>query len=346
MCKAGYGKLLVLLTLGVFLCFMVSAPAGAQTSQTFNLKHASWAPKGDTMTVAMTMWMQELEKRTNGRVKFTAYYAQTLGKVANSLDMLDTGICDTALIPTGMFSKDFPVLDVLALPGLIKNRTIGTEVMYALLHRGLLEKEFAGYKPIVLQAHDPFYIAFTKKKVTRLEDLKGMKLRYPSVTIKSYFEALGATPVSVPPPELFNAINTGVLDGTSISPGYLVVSKLYEIMGYVSIANPISDGANIVLMSEKTWNKMPKDIQLVMEELSTKAKYDYLRAGHQQELDTRKILKEARVDLYNISPSEVERWQNLAMPLYDQWVSNKEQAGYPGKEALDTARLVVDMINW
>ena len=168
--KAGYFKLMVLLALGVFLCFMVSAPAYAQT---FNLKHASWAPKGDTMTVAMSMWMQELEKRTNGRVKFTAYYAQTLGKVANSLDMLDTGICDTALIPTGMFSKDFPVLDVLALPGLIKNRTIGTEVMYALLHQGLLKKEFTGYKPIVLQAHDPFYIAFTKKKVTTLEDLKG-----------------------------------------------------------------------------------------------------------------------------------------------------------------------------
>ena len=117
-------------------------------------------------------------------------------------------------------------------------------------------------------------------------------------------------------------------------------------MRYVSVANPISDGANIVLMSEKTWNKMPTDIQLIMEELSTKAKYDYLKAGQQQELDTRKILEEARVDLYKLSPPEVERWQNLAMPIYDQWVSNQETAGYPGKEALDTARLVVEMINW
>jgi TRAP-type C4-dicarboxylate transport system substrate-binding protein len=173
-----------------------------------------------------------------------------------------------------------------------------------------------------------------------------MKLRYPSVTIKSYFEALGAIPVSVPPPELFNAINTGILDGTSISPGYLVVSKLYEVMKYVSIANPISCGANIVLMSEKTWNRLPKDIQLIIEGLNGKAKYQYLEAGHAEDINSVKQLKQAGMELYRLSPSEVDRWQHLAQPVIDQWVSNKEQAGYPGKEALETTRQVVERLKW
>jgi TRAP-type C4-dicarboxylate transport system substrate-binding protein len=344
--KTIYGKLSILMVAGLIGCFLVASPAATKAAETFKLKHASWVPEQNSMEYGPNLWRQELEKRTKGRVKFTPYYAQSLGKVANSLDMLNTGICDTALIPTGMLSKDFPILDVLALPGVIPNRTVGTEVMYALLYRGLLEKEFSGYKPIVLQAHDPFYFAFTKKKVTSLEGLKGLKIRFPSVTIQAYFEALGATPVSVPPPELFNAINTGVLDGTSISPGYLIVSKLYEIMKYVSIANPISDGANIVLMSQRTWDSLPKDIQLIIEELNAKAKYQYLDAGQKEDIESIKKLKEAGVDLYRLSPSEVERWQKLAEPVINQWVASKEAAGYPGKMALETARQVVERLNW
>lgn len=344
--KTVHGKGWVFVAMGLLVFFLVTGPAIAQAAETFTFKYSSWVPEQDTMNYAPNIWMREVEKRTEGRVKITPYYAQSLGKVANFLDMIKTGICDLALIPTGMFSKDFPVLDVLALPGLIPNRTIGTEVMYTLLHKGLLEKEFKGYKPIVLQAHDPFYFVFKDKKVTSLEELKGMKIRFPSVTIKSYFEALGVTPVSVPPPELFNAVNTGVLDGTSASPGYLVISKLYEIMKYISIANPISDGANIVLMSQRKWDSLPADIQLIMEELNAQAKYVYLDAGQQQDIDSIKQLKEAGMELYRLSPSEVERWHKPALPVIDQWVSNTQAAGYPGKEALATAREVVERFNW
>jgi TRAP-type C4-dicarboxylate transport system substrate-binding protein len=339
--KLTYRKLLILLVLGYIVCLLAPTPAITQTSKTFSLKFASWVPEHDTMNYAPNLWMKEVEKRTGGRVKVTPYYAQSLGKVANSLDMLKTGICDLALMPTGVLSKDFRVLDVLSLPGLISNRAVGTELMYALLYRGLLEKEFAGYRPIVLQAHDPFYLVFSKKKVTSLEDLKGMKIRFPSITIKSYFEALGATPVSIPPPELFNAINTGVLDGTSASPGYLVTSKLYEVTKYIP-GNSISSGANIVLMSQKTWDSLPHDVQLIMEELNTKAKYQYLDAGLQQDIDSMKQLKKAGVEMYNLSPSELKRWQKLAEPIMDQWVSDTKAAGFPGKEALETALEVVE----
>jgi TRAP-type C4-dicarboxylate transport system substrate-binding protein len=345
--KLIYSRLWILfMAMALLGCFLMASPAVTRAAETFKLKHSSWVPEQNSMEYAPKLWMKELEKRTGGRVKVTPYYGQSLGKVTNFLDMLDTGICDTALIPTGLFSKDFPILDVLSLPGLIQNRTVGTEVMYALLYRGLLKKELTGYKPVVLQAHDPFYFAFTKKKVTSLEELKGMKIRFPSVTIQSYFEALGATPVSIPPPELFNAVNTGVIDGTSISPGYLVVSKLYEIMKYVSMANPISCGANIVLMSQKTWDRLPVDIQLIIEELNAKAKYQYLDAGLKEDIASIKSLKEAGMDLYRLSPSEVERWQKLAEPVIDQWVRDREAAGYPAKEALETAREVVERLNW
>ena len=335
-------KLLILVVIGLLVSFLVSTPAITQTQKTFALKFASWVPQHDTMNSAPNLWMKAVEERTGGRVKVTPYYGETLGKVANSLDMLKTGICDLALMPTGVLSKFFRVQDVLALPGLVSNRAVGTELLYTLLHRGLLEKEFAGYRPIVLQAHDPFYLNFTKKKVTTLEELKGVKIRFASITMKSVLEAWGATPVSIPPPELFSAVNTGVLDGTSTSPGYLVTSKLCEIMKYSLWGNPIASGANIVLMSQKTWDSLPKDIQLIMEELNTKARYQYLDAGQRQDIDSGRQIRAAGMEVYSLSPDELKRWQKLTQPVIDQWVSDLQAAGFPGKETLETAHQVIE----
>ena len=113
-------------------------------------------------------------------------------------------------------------------------------------------------------------------------------------------------------------------------------------MKYVSWANPISCGANIVLMSEKTWNSLPQDVQLIMEGLNEKAKYQYLDAGQQQDIDSVKTLKDAGMDLYSLSPKELMRWKDLAEPVIEQWISNTDAAGYAGDEAYDTARQVVE----
>jgi len=330
----GY-KAILSVTLAMLLCLSAFSLARAQS---VTLKFASWAPQHDTMNHAPNLWMKELEKRTNGKVKVTAFYSESMGKAANSLDMLKTGICDLSLMPTGLLSKHFPIMDVLSLPGLVTDRTIGTEILYKLNEQGLLKKELTGYKPIILQAHDPFYVVFPKKKVAKLEEFKGMKLRYPSVTIRSALEILGATPVSIPPAELFHALNSGILDGTTLAPGYLVTSKIYEIVKYV-LWEPVSCGANIVLMSQKTWDSLPKDVQKTIDDLNVEAKNWYLEEGKKQDADSLKKIKEAGLEIYNLSPEDAKRFHELMRPVIDQWIAAVPD--YPRKEAVETARQTI-----
>jgi TRAP-type C4-dicarboxylate transport system substrate-binding protein len=284
------------------------------------------------------LWIKELEKRTNGKVKVNAFYSEALGKAANSLDMLKTGICDLSLMPTGLLSKHFPIMDVLSLPGFVTDRTIGTEILYKLNEQGLLKKELTGYKPIVLQAHDPFNIVFAKKKVDTLDGFKGMKIRYPSVTIREALEKLGATPVSIPPAELFHALNSGILDGTTISPGYLVTSKTYEIVKYL-LFEPISCGANIVLMSQKTWDSLPKDVQKTIDELDVEAKNWYIEEGKKQDADSIRQIKAAGLDIYNFSPADAKRFHELMQPVIEQWITAVPD--YPRKEAVEVAKQAI-----
>ncbi len=328
-------RTLLLVSISILICLSTFGFAAAQS---ITLKYASWVPQHDTMNYAPNLWMKELEKRTNGKVKVTPFYSESLGKAGNSLDMLKAGITDIALMPTGLLSKHFPIIDILALPGFIPDRTIGTEVLYRLLEQGLLKKELAGYKPIVLQAHDPFYVVFPKKRVAKIEDFKGVKIRYPSVTTRAALEILGATPVSVPPPELFHALNSGILDGTCLSPGYLVTSKIHEIVKYV-LWESFSDGANIVLMSQKTWDSLPKDVQKTIDELNAAAKNWYIEEGKRQDADSIKKLKAAGLDIYNFSPEDAKRFQTLMQPVIEQWISAVPDS--PRKEAVQIARQAI-----
>jgi TRAP-type C4-dicarboxylate transport system substrate-binding protein len=229
---------------------------------------------------------------------------------------------------------------------LVPNRAVGTEISYALLHKGLLDKELADYRPIVIEAFDPGVLVFTKKKVTKIKELEGMKIRFAGATTKMALEALGATPVSIPGPELFAALNSGIVDGTTISPCYMVTSGTHEIMKYVVWGSSLFEGANIVLMSQKTWSSLPTDIQLIMEELSAKAKYDYLKRGQQHDIEALNTMKEVGMEIYRLEPDELKRMQEMMQVVEDQWVSDMEGAGLPGKEALATAKQVVERLKW
>jgi TRAP-type C4-dicarboxylate transport system substrate-binding protein len=330
----GY-KAILSVSLGILLYLLTLNFAVAQS---INLKFASWVPQHDTMNYAPNLWMKELEKQTNGKVKVTPFYSESLGKAANSLDMLKTGICDLALMPTGLLSKHFPVMDILSLPGFVTDRVIGTEILYKLLEQGLLTKELSGFKPIVLQAHDPFYVVFNKKKVAKIEEFKGMKIRYGSVTIRAALEALNATPVNIPPAELFHALNSGILDGSTLSPGYLVTSKIYESSKYL-LWEPFSCGANIVLMSQKTWDSLPKDVQKIIDELNLKAKDWYIEEGKRQDIDALKTIKAAGLDIYNFSADDQKRFEKLMQPVIAQWIT--DVPSFPRKEAIEVAKQAI-----
>jgi TRAP-type C4-dicarboxylate transport system substrate-binding protein len=173
-----------------------------------------------------------------------------------------------------------------------------------------------------------------------------MKMRFPGVTAKMALEALGATPVGIAPADQFVAINTGVVDGTIISPGFLVTSKIYEITKYMLSGFPMYLGAQLFVMSEKTWKSLPLDVQLIMQDLGDKAKYQYLAAGQQQDIDSMNKLRGAGLEIYSLNPDELKRFQKSIEVVANQWVSDMQASGFPGKEALETTKQVLERYKW
>ncbi len=98
----------------------------------------------------------------------------------------------------------------------------------------------------------------------------------------------------------------------------------------------------MLMMSQDKWNSLPPDIQAIMEELSGKAKYQFLEEADRRDSEMPIQIKATKVDSYSLSGSEVSRWQKATQGVVDEWASEMEAKGLPGREAVKVAKQVLE----
>ncbi|MBN1849568.1 MAG: TRAP transporter substrate-binding protein DctP [Deltaproteobacteria bacterium] len=303
--------------------------------KTFNLKYAGFMPATDTHERVAAWWSKEVEKRTNGRVKVTLYHGATLGNLFDFPKMLKAGVCDISLLPTA--AAEFPMFAPFYAPNMVLNSAIATDVFWTLYYKGLF-KELDDYKPLCWQSNDPFYFLFKDKKVTRMEDLKGLKLRGLPGFGAAYNNALGATGVALPASEVYMAIDRGTLDGASTTANFSRGAKLHEVMKYW-LWEPLFTGGNILAMTKKTWDRFPADIQVIMQQLNDEARVVYME-GMKTPPQERESLRQQGWEIYQLSDAERMRWQKVADKLIEDWIAENEKKGYPAKEVVSAIKRV------
>jgi TRAP-type transport system periplasmic protein len=315
--------------------FMDATPAAAQ-AKPIELRWAEGNPAGNVQTTKIDFLAAEVQKRTGGRVKITVYPGETLCKSPESLNALASGIADGATLAIPHFPGKFPEADITNLPFFVANRTIATHLLNELYLMGLM-KSFNAYHVLYIDATDAAYWYFRNKKVTKMEDLKGLKIRAPSGINVKALEVLGATPVSMLTQETPMAMERGIIDGLNTMPSWFNPMKMWENAKYC-LWFPIFAGSHAEVMSLKAWNSLPPDVQVIIDRVALESQYWYLRACENLEVESPILYKSKGMEVYTLSPQEEERWVKAAEPIIDQWVKDMEAKGLPGKELVKTAR--------
>jgi TRAP-type C4-dicarboxylate transport system substrate-binding protein len=317
----------------------VTAPVLA--AETYQLKFTGQWSEDNQQSYPIRRWAKALEERTGGRVKVTLYFNETLGKADTALDMIKSGAADIAGIATAYFPKVFPITDVGLLPNIVPNQAIGLEILYATEYQGLMAKELAdnGVKVLWWQTTDPAYIFFRKSKVTRLEDLKGLKIRTVAGPPVKTMQALGAVGVALPGSEVYMALDRGTIDALCTSPSAIPMRKYQEVTKYC-LWYPTYGGQNMYAMTQKKWNSFPPDIQAIMSELNFRIKYDFLNELWRTNSGTPESVTKLGLEVYSLSPAEEGRWDAAIQPIYNEWLSEMKSKGFPGREALDLAKAI------
>ena len=219
---------------------------------------------------------KEVEARSNGRISVKIFPAASLGKDPAVIGEMGFGTIDFMVSSTNNAVKQVPEYGVFSFPylfssfdGLMKSVGPGSPVVK--YYEGIYAKRKLGLKLLALGGSGTRNLSNSKKPVNSLADIKGFKMRTPpSPVIAETWKTLGTLPVTIAWSELYAGMQTGVAEALESSiPGYKG-SKLYEVAPYLALtAHTIQ--VNHFTMSERSWNKLPADLQKLVHDAAIAA---------------------------------------------------------------------------
>lgn len=308
-----------------------SFPVSAQDSK-LHLKFSTWHPPASReVTTVWIPMLEELQKRSNGRITYTMYAGGALGKGPEHFDIVKKGLADMGYFTATWTPGKFPLTDVLSLAAWVDGKDLATNIGNEMLHK-VLDKEFQDVKVIELNGCIQAFV-YTTKPVKSLADLKGKKLRSPGGMQTTYIKALGAEPVFMPLGDVYMAMDTGTIDGLVTCPPLILAFKLHEVAKHAVKATfgCVSEG---VIMNKKTWDKTPPDLQKIIMEVCGNpfaTTHGLTKDVYGKMIDE---IKAKGVTIYDLSPEEEAAWFKEFQNATVKWAEDLSKQGLPAKEAV------------
>lgn len=334
-------KMMVLGVLVLMVLGLTTPVASQAASSKAPLKEQLWRFSNFLPPPHWSNWcnsflLDEIEKRTNGKIKTRLYVGEALGKAAEHYNMVVTGRAEIGELTTGFAPGTFPLCDVLKLPFSWNSALEGSLVAGHLLRSGFLDETLRkDVKTIAINMTIPLKI-WTKKPVSTLEGLKGLRLRVSGGLDIQTIEALGINAIAMPLPEVYPALEKGVIDGGVYGEENAVDFKYAEVVKYM-IDLPLCYAVHLIFLNKKVWDSLPQDTQSTLEEAFREEEIHW---GETVDVLVRERHKTILREKYNckvvdISPAEVEKIKAATSRVKDDWIASMEKKGMPGKKTYD-----------
>src|SRR5262252_9705620 len=195
-------------------------PANLAAAGAIELKLAYFVGDQHAMSQWLVRWANGLERESGGRITVKRFPGSQMGPVQQHYDFVRTGQADVAWFLHGATPGRFPLTEIVQVPYLVGSAEIGTKVLNdPELKAKYLDAEHRGVKVLLLLTHQPGNVHTTKVPIHTVEDMKGLRIRFASPTIRDFIAALGGTPVGVLPTEQVEQLQKGTIDGVFIDYG-------------------------------------------------------------------------------------------------------------------------------
>ena len=308
-------KLATLILALVFVC--CAALATADMGPTLNFKLAENQPEGNPITEGMHKFADLVKEYTEGTVTIEVYSNAALTDEASSIDQLQLGSLDFSRVNTNSLAPTVDEFGVFAMPYLFtsteqKYRALdgeaGDAVMAKLDDYGMVGLYFweAGARC--------FYT--TSKPIRTVEDLKGMKIRVQQTEVAiSMVRALGAEATPMDYAEVFQGLQTGIVDGAENDFVSYYTSGHYEVAKYYSLDQHMAPPA-VLLMSKASWDKMSEAQQEAVRKAAYEAAVWQRQAMQDYQQESRAACEAAGCEIIDV---DVASFQQAVSSVYDEY---------------------------
>lgn len=327
--------------------FFCAASPGANAEKVTTLRIADSLPNGSFIYKLVTKpFMEEVEKATNGQVKFQYFPGQQLGKAKDMLKLTQTGMADIGYIGPSYVLDKMPLSSAFELPGAFSDDSCqGFKAYWASTHNGgFLEKnEFAPNKVIPLLSiitRHHVYVS-SDKKVNTAQDLTGLKMRSSGGAMAYTIKELGMIPVSVSAPETYESMSRGTIDG-AIYPAQSAFD--YGLTDLIKSGTVKKHFAGVVLtyaISENVWKKLPKKTQDILMEIGKKISTTSCVKFDEAEQKAIAKMKEKGMNVIHFDAAGDKLVDDAFARASQDWAKSLDDRGKPGTAALAAMRKAV-----
>ncbi len=305
----------------VAMALLLAGPAAAQAPIVIKFSHvaAPDTPKGQ----AANEFKRLAEERSKGRVKVEVYPNSMLYKDAEELEALQLGAVQMLAPVPGKFGPvGLPEFEAFDLPYLfpdfnalhkVYNGPVGTMMLKKLEPKGIVGLAFWDNGFRVMSANRPIHMP---------TDMKGLKMRINSSKVNAaIMKSVGAIPQTIAFSEVYQGLQTGVIDGTEGPLSNLYTQKQYEVQKHVTLTyHTISN--YVVIANKAFWDKLPPDTRTILEgAIKDATALNDQVAVKDEQAAIAAIKASGKSEVYTPTAAEKQAWVKALTPVQDEMAS-------------------------
>jgi len=299
---------------------------------TLRASHQFPGGKGDVRDEMVQMIARDA-KAANVGLEVQVYPGAALFKANEQWNALVNGQLDISSFPLDYASGKVRSFGATLMPGLVRNHERAARLNDSAFMKDIKAQIEKAGVVVLADAWLAGAVASKKGCIRKPEDLKGVKIRSAGPTFAHMWQAAGASIVSVPSNEVYNALQTGVAEATDTSTGSMVSFRIYEQVKCVTAPgdNALWFMYEPVLMSKRSFDRLDKKQQEVLLAAGRKAQEYFAKEAPKLDDEMVKAFKEHKVEVVTLTPAE-----------YDAWLKIAQQSSYPefAKEVPDGKKLI------
>ncbi len=310
------------------MALLVTFTVPVAAADKFVIKLASEYPdKHPTVKNAIFPWIEEVKKKSGGRLVVQFFNPNTLCPAKEVYDAVTGGSVDMGATPCHFTHGKFPMSEAIQLPMIFNGAEAGSLTVWDLFNKyPEWNDEYKDLKVLWQWTSALFELHTKKTMVKTLDDLQGMKLIAWNPSIARIIKALGANPIEMTPHDTYLALERGMADGVMCPLAPMRAFKITDAAKYHTIVDIMCD-TFWAGMNKDAWNKLPDDLKKVLEETTgdkmVQASGKTLDEGAIRDV---KWMKEKGHEFYVLPADEKAKWRAKVRPLHDDWLKKHPNA--------------------
>src|SRR6187551_4054423 len=317
---------------------VLAMSVSAQAQTILKASHQFPGGKGDARDEMVQIIAKEA-KAANVGLDVQVYPGASLFKPNDQWNAMVNGQLDMSSFPLDYASGKIGAFSATLMPGLVRNHERAAKLNNSPFMKEIKAKIEKAGVVVLADAWLAGAVASKRGCVRKPEDMQGLKIRSAGPTFAAMWQAAGASIVSIPSNEVYNALQTGVADATDTSTSSFVSFRIYEQVKCVTAPgdNALWFMYEPVLISKKTFNRLDKKQQDALLAAGKKAEAYFAKEAKGLDDEMVKAFKDHNVEVITMTPAE-----------YDQWLKVAQQSSYAefakevptGKKLIDEALAV------